>query len=87
MYVNTVDGRNPTPVDMVVVSHSLRPFIHPNGGCLGFLSHQHNTIHCELIGSLKRYIVRWRPNFDSLVVSLVCSGTDVDKSMVNGSMG
>ena len=37
---NTVDGRNPAPVGMVNIRLYIDRFIHPNGGCLGFLNHQ-----------------------------------------------
>ena len=36
---HTVDGRNPAPVEVDSLSHYLQGFIHPKGGCLGFLSH------------------------------------------------
>ena len=36
----TVDGRNPAPVEVGSLSHYLQGFIHPFGGCLGFLNHQ-----------------------------------------------
>ena len=31
--------RNPAPVEVGGLSHYLQGFIHPNGGCLGFLNH------------------------------------------------
>ena len=32
---NIVDGRNPAPAQVGSLSHLLRCFIHPNGGCCG----------------------------------------------------
>ena len=54
---HTVDGRNPAPVDtvgqVVYPIIYLQGFIHPNGGCLGFLNHQQYVEHlsCEFFES------------------------------------
>ena len=37
---NTVDGRNPAPVEVGSFSHYLKGFSTIPGGCLGFLNHQ-----------------------------------------------